>query len=58
MVAVWLTHPEHPQPLMLRAALAASELVDGAVRGRSPHLDRVLRIRYAREVGELLLDLH
>lgn len=41
-------------PAMLRAALAGSELVDGAVRCRAPHLGRVLEGKYAREVGELI----
>ena len=41
-------------PAMLRAALAGSELSDGAVQCRSPHLSRVLQTRFAREVGELI----
>jgi hypothetical protein len=43
-------------PAMLRAALAGSELVDGAVQCRSPHLSRVLQTRFAREVDELISD--
>jgi hypothetical protein len=43
-------------PAMLRAALAGSELIDGVVRGRSPHLGRVLRLRFAREVDELIVE--
>jgi hypothetical protein len=41
-------------PVMLRAALAASDLIDGAVRGRSTHLSRVLHTRFAGEVDELI----
>jgi len=41
-------------PAMLRAALAGSDLIDGAVRGRSPYLSWLLGTRYAREVSELL----
>jgi hypothetical protein len=41
-------------PVMLRAALAGSELIDGAVRGRSPHLSGLLKTRYAREVSKLI----
>jgi len=43
-------------PAMLRAALASSELVDGEVRCRSPHLGRVLQTRFAREEDELISD--
>lgn len=41
-------------PIMLRAALAGSELVDGEVRGRTPYLSTLLRTRYAREVDALI----
>ena len=41
-------------PSMLRAALIGSALVDGELQIASPYLDRLLRTRYAREVGELL----
>jgi hypothetical protein len=41
-------------PIMLRAALASSELVDGEVQGRTPYLSMLLRTRYEREVRELI----
>jgi hypothetical protein len=41
-------------PIMLRAALAGSTLVDDAVQARTPFLSRQLKMRYAREVGELI----
>jgi len=43
-------------PVMLRAALAGSELLGGEVRCRSPHLSQVLRVRFARKVDELIAE--
>ena len=40
-------------PAMLRAALIGSTLASGEIQAVSPHLDRLLRTRYAREVDEL-----
>jgi hypothetical protein len=42
-------------PVLLRAALAGSDLIGGEVQCRSPHLSRVLRVRFTREVGELVV---
>jgi len=51
----WIAAERWPTlPAMLRAALAGSDLIDGAVRGRSPYLSWLLGTRYAREVSELL----
>jgi hypothetical protein len=41
-------------PAMLRAALIGSAAIDGEIRAASPHMDRVLRTRYVREVSELI----
>jgi hypothetical protein len=41
-------------PIMLRVALAGSELIDGIVEGRTPFLNRHLHGRYTREVEELI----
>lgn len=42
-------------PVMLRAALAGSALIDGEVRGRVPYLTGLLSTRYAREVDALIV---
>jgi hypothetical protein len=41
-------------PAMLRAALIGSTVVDGTVQALSPHLTKLIEMRYAREVAALI----
>ena len=42
-------------PTMLRAALIGATLSDGAVQAISPHLTRLIKMRYAHEVAALIM---